>query len=191
MRNRKALPDSWEMVPLAEIGSWSGGGTPSRARREFWEGGTIPWVSPKDMKTGHIRDSEDHITCDAVAQSSAKLIPEGSVLLVTRSGILQHTLPVATNAVPVTINQDLKAITPADAIDPTYVRYALTRYAGEILRDCSKAGTTVASIVTRKLQQFRIPLAPGRSRAASFGRSKSCSRGWMPGRPLCTGPART
>ena len=147
-------------MALGEIGVWLGGGTPSKSRAEFWEGGTIPWVSPKDMKTAFIRDAEDHITTSALADSAAKLIPSGSILIVTRSGILEHSLPVATARVAVAINQDLKAITPAPRIDPDYVRYALVRFADEILRECSKAGTTVSSIVTAKLQRFEIPVAP-------------------------------
>lgn len=160
MKRAELLPPTWEWVALGEIGIWRGGGTPSKAKAEFWEGGTIPWVSPKDMKSLVLRNAEDHINPSALAGSGAKLIPSDSVLVVTRSGILQHSLPVATTRVPVAVNQDLKAISPAPNIDPDYVRYALMRYADDILRECSKAGTTVSSIVTAKLQRFTIPLAP-------------------------------
>ena len=154
------IPVSWQLVPLKELGVWSGGGTPSKAKPEFWTNGSIPWVSPKDMKVERITDSEDHITKVAVEESTAKLIPEGSVLVVTRSGILSHTLPVAVTAVPVTVNQDLKAITPKDGVLPEYVAWALRCFAREILNTCSKQGTTVASIETAALHRFEIPLAP-------------------------------
>lgn len=154
------IPDSWLLVPLKELGEWSGGGTPSKAKSEYWTNGTIPWVSPKDMKTENITDSEDHITKSAVEQSTAKLIPAGSVLVVTRSGILSHTLPVAVTTVPVTVNQDLKAITPKGGVLPEYVAWALRCFAHEILKTCSKQGTTVASIETAALHRFEIPLAP-------------------------------
>ncbi|HNA86293.1 MAG TPA: restriction endonuclease subunit S [Nitrospira sp.] len=154
------IPISWQLVPLKELGVWSGGGTPSKAKPEFWTNGSIPWVSPKDMKTERIIDSEDHITKAAVMESTAKLIPEGSVLVVTRSGILSHTLPVAITTVPVTVNQDLKAITPKDGVLPEYVAWALRCFARKILNTCSKQGTTVASIETAALHRFEIPLAP-------------------------------
>jgi type I restriction enzyme S subunit len=153
-------PEEWELVPLRELGQWSGGGTPSKAKHEYWTNGTIPWVSPKDMKTDHIADSEDHITNAAIEGSTAKLIPSGSVLIVTRSGILSHTLPVAVTTVPVTVNQDLKVLTPKAGVLPDYVAWALRCFAREILKTCSKQGTTVSSIETAALQRFSIPAPP-------------------------------
>lgn len=155
-----AHPTEWALVPLKDLGRWSGGGTPSKAKPEFWTDGTIPWVSPKDMKLDLIIDSEDHITQAAVEGSTAKLIPEGSVLIVTRSGILSHTLPVAVTAVPVTVNQDLKTLTPKEGVLPEYVAWALRCFAREILKTCSKQGTTVSSIETAALQRFEIPVPP-------------------------------
>ena len=85
-----------------------GGGTPSKAHPEYYIG-EIPWVTPKDMKTLIINSSIDYINENAVANSSTKLIPVNSLLMVIRSGILKHTLPVAINKVEVTLNQDMKA----------------------------------------------------------------------------------
>jgi type I restriction enzyme S subunit len=145
---------------LKDLGQWAGGGTPSKSKPEYWTEGSIPWVSPKDMKWARIADSEDHITTAAVSHSPAKLIAPGSVLVVTRSGILSHTLPVAVTDVPVTVNQDLKALTPHQGVLPEYVAWALRCFSRDILKTCSKQGTTVASIETAALQRFEIPLAP-------------------------------
>src|SRR3954465_14966197 len=79
------------------------------------------WVSPKDMKSPVVHDAEDHITDAAVEASATQVIRPGSVLIVTRSGILRHSLPVATTAQDVALNQDLKALTPACGILPTFV----------------------------------------------------------------------
>jgi type I restriction enzyme S subunit len=154
------IPASWTVVPLKELGDWSGGGTPSKAKSLYWHGGTIPWVSPKDMKTERISDSEDHITKEAVSNSTASLINANSVLIVTRSGILRHTLPVAVNSVPVTVNQDLKALTPRNGIMAEYVAWALRAFSRDILNACSKQGTTVNSVETGRLLSFEIPVAP-------------------------------
>lgn len=116
--------------------------------------------SPKDMKTERISDSEDHITKEAVSHSTASLINADSVLIVTRSGILRHTLPVAVNSVPVTINQDLKALTPRSGIMAEYVAWALRAFGRDILNMCSKHGTTVNSVETSKLLSFQMPVAP-------------------------------
>jgi hypothetical protein len=89
------VPEGWVWARLGQLGRWTGGGTPSKANAAFWANGTIPWVSPKDMKVDVIGDTEDFITSDAVANSATKLVRENSILMVVRSGILKHTFPVA------------------------------------------------------------------------------------------------
>ncbi|MEZ5582804.1 MAG: restriction endonuclease subunit S [Candidatus Competibacteraceae bacterium] len=153
------LPKNWQEWPLAEVGTWFGGGTPSKSKERFWRG-SILWVSPKDMKALTILDTKDHISEEAIEQSAAKLIPGGAVLFVTRSGILAHSFPVATTKSAVTINQDLKAIVPEPVIDPEYVGWCLRAYARLILDRCTKDGTTVHSIEVPSLQSFRIPIPP-------------------------------
>ncbi len=153
-------PSGWRRAPLGSLGSWSGGGTPSKDEPSFWDRGSIPWVSPKDMKVFNIHDSEDHITPAALEGSATKLLQPGSVLIVTRSGILEHTLPVAVASTAVTVNQDLKAICPAEGIQPEFVAWALRAFGRDILRRCKKDGTTVASIEFAALKGFEIPIAP-------------------------------
>jgi len=153
------LPRGWSLVRVADLGTWRGGGTPSKARRDFWTG-TIPWVSPKDMKVERLRDTEDHITQEAVEKSSTVVVDSGTVLLVVRSGILKHTFPVAVTEGPAAINQDLKAVSVRTDILPEYVAWAFRAFSGEILHTCSKAGTTVQSIVFSRFKEFQIPVAP-------------------------------
>ena len=116
-------PKHWNTKEITELcENIMGGGTPSKSKPEYFEG-TIPWVSPKDMKSLFILDSQDHITEDAVNNSSAKKIKSDSILMVIRSGILKHTLPVAMNKVEVTINQDMKAFIPSSEINPYYLLF--------------------------------------------------------------------
>jgi hypothetical protein len=58
------LPAGWATVSLGTLGTWVGGGTPSKNVPSFWHG-DIPWVSPKDMKASRIGDTQDHITHDS------------------------------------------------------------------------------------------------------------------------------
>lgn len=160
MRGPCSLPAGWAVENLGALGTWSGGGTPSKANKDFWTNGTVPWVSPKDMKFGRIRTAQDAITKEAVAQSAAKIIPENSVLMVTRSGILAHTFPVAVSDCTVTINQDLKALTPLCNVDANYLAWYLSAQNTRILTECAKHGTTVASIDTDRLKKFSVPIAP-------------------------------
>lgn len=151
------LPEGWDMKTLSQIGTWKGGGTPSKSRKEFWEKGSIMWVSPKDMKSKVITDTIDRITNEAIQESSAKLIDSGSILFVVRSGILRRTLPVGLTTMEVTVNQDLQALTPAHVL-PDYVYWYVVGKNEDIRRDCSKDGTTVESIESVKLRNYKIPI---------------------------------
>ncbi|WP_080672108.1 restriction endonuclease subunit S [Bradyrhizobium japonicum] len=155
-----ALPEGWVWMPLGALGTWTGGGTPSKANALFWENGTVPWVSPKDMKVEIIGETEDKITPEAVASSSAKYVPEGSVLMVMRSGILRHSFPVAVTDRVVTLNQDLRALAPRAGIDPRYIARYLALATQRVLHECSKDGTTVNSIEVSALERLPVPLAP-------------------------------
>ena len=146
------------MTRLRDLGRWSGGNTPSKANIEYWTNGTVPWVSPKDMKFDEITRSEDLISQSALAEGRVSLLPTGSVLIVTRSGILSHTLPVAVTKLPVTINQDIKALTLNTGVSAKYVAHALRGSSQRILRQCAKHGTTVASVDTNALLDFEIPM---------------------------------
>ena len=153
------LPPSWAPAQFSDLGPWIGGGTPSKANPAYWNG-PIPWVSPKDMKTRVIRKTVDGITTDAIKRSSAKRVPPKSVLIVTRSGILAHSLPVAVTAVESSLNQDLKALNPPCGISPDYIAWGLRACEQLILNTCRKGGTTVHSIEMPRLSTFEIPIAP-------------------------------
>jgi type I restriction enzyme S subunit len=135
-----------------------GGGTPSKKRSDFW-GGPIPWVSPKDMGNRDLHDAQDHISEAAVRESATQIVPIGSVLIVVRSGILAHRLPVSIARVPVALNQDLKALVPGGPLLPEFLAYALEAKADRILKGCVKRGATVHSVDIGRLQQVPLPIA--------------------------------
>lgn len=110
-----------------------GGGTPSKSHQEYYDNGDIPWVSSKDMKSDVISDSQIHITQLGVDNSTAKIVPVNSVIMVIRSGILKHTLPVAINTVPVTVNQDLKVFIPGERILTRFLAVQFKMHEKDIL----------------------------------------------------------
>ncbi len=120
----ETVPKDWGLVPLKHLATSTGGMTPSKDNDLFWSG-EIPWVSPKDMKRFVLHDSADHVSQAALDNSSLKLNPVDSVLVVVRGMILAHTFPVAMNAVPVTINQDMKALRPNSRISAKYLAWLL------------------------------------------------------------------
>lgn len=146
-----------QTAPLDTLVSITGGGTPSKLIPEYF-GGPIPWVTPKDMKNWYITDSEDHITEEAIAASSTKLIAPSAVLVVIRSGVLAHSLPIAINKVPVTLNQDMKALRCGPELHPEYLARFLQWYAPRLLH--SVRGTTAHNLATDILKSVEIPLLP-------------------------------
>lgn len=142
-------------VRLGDVVGSLGGGTPSKARREFY-GGAIPWVTPKDMKVPEIGDSQVRITDVGLTNSSARLIPPGSVLIVMRSGVLKHTLPVALTTAPVAINQDMRALIPHANLDARYLAHLLRARAPTILRWVR--ATTADNFPFVRLKDLEIPL---------------------------------
>jgi type I restriction enzyme S subunit len=152
-------PDNWAVAELQELGEWKTGSTPRRSNDEYWDG-DILWVSPKDMKTDRIEDTQDRMTEKALEETNSKVIPPGSIVVVTRSGILEHSFPVAVTEKPVTINQDLKTFIPGDRLDGRYAYYCLRANELDILKTCTKDGTTVASINSDSLYAYEIPIPP-------------------------------
>ena len=153
------IPKTWNVVSFGELGKWQGGGTPSKSKPDFWDG-DILWVSPKDMKNELIERTADRISTSAVENSSVKLITKGAILVVVRSGILKHTLPVAIANRDVTVNQDMKALSVKAGVSHLYVYHYLLSKNHEILRSTLKAGNTVESIDTQVFADYPIPLPP-------------------------------
>lgn len=146
-----------QKIPLEKLVKIIGGGTPSTSVPEYFNG-NIPWVTPKDMKQWLISDSIDHISNDAVANSAAKIIPSHAVLVVLRSGVLKHTLPVGINIKPVTLNQDMKALVCGDDLYPTYLARFLKFKEQFLLRKIR--GTTADNLPLDSLKSLEIPLLP-------------------------------
>lgn len=154
------LSADWPLVPLRYLVRFLSGGTPDKGNAEFWSGGTIPWVSPKDMKIDRISDSEDHITSEALESSATPLLPVGSVLVVVRGMILAHTLPVAVTTGRVTINQDIKALVCGQRILPEFLHAVLAGQAEWLLSQADSSAHGTKKLETEVLQRFEVPCPP-------------------------------
>ena len=145
-------------VEIRNLGKWSGGKTPSMAEKKYWDNGTIPWVSSKDVKQPILSDTTDHITNVAVDEASMTVYPAGSVAIVTRSGILRHTFPVTYIPFETTVNQDIKILVTKEGISSRYVSHALQAYGEDIRRKTKKQGGTVDSLDFQKVLDYQIPV---------------------------------
>jgi restriction endonuclease S subunit len=157
---------SW--VPTKEVGDLcevSHGSTPSKAEPRYW-GGTLAWVSPKDMWVNRISDAEDHLTGDATNEARAPIAEVGSILVVVRSGILVRRLPVAITDRRVSFNQDIKALFPDKSrLLPEYLWRFLQSCEQEVLACGVKKGATVHSVKSGYIEGMRIPLPDLREQA--------------------------
>lgn len=154
------VPEHWDLTPLKYLCNFKGGGTPTKDNLNYWKNGTIPWVSPKDMKSFWINKTQDYVTELAVKESSTNIIFEGSLMMVVRSGILQRTIPIAINTVPVTMNQDMKALLFNNKMLTEYAAYFIIGNIPQLLLEWSKEGATVESIEHEYLANSYFPVPP-------------------------------
>lgn len=97
----------WKTYKLGDIAEIVGGGTPSTTKEEYW-GNEYPWLTPRDLSNHtyrYVSKGERNISELGLKNSSAKLIPEGAVLLTSRAPI--GYLAIAQN--DVTTNQGFKS----------------------------------------------------------------------------------
>ncbi|MBY5920949.1 restriction endonuclease subunit S [Ferrimonas balearica] len=153
------VPEHWQISQPRYLCRFMGGGTPSKDKSSYW-GGDIPWVSPKDMKREVIAESIDSITMDAVRESSTKLIPTGSVLIVVRGMILAHSVPVAITSKPVTINQDMKALVCGDNVDGEYLLMCLQGLKQPVLDLVDSSAHGTKCLRTDQFETLPTPLPP-------------------------------
>lgn len=143
----------WLDLPLERLADISSGGTPSRANPAFW-GGDIPWVTPSDItacKTNHLLEVGDYISEKGLSSSSAKILPQGALLLTSRATIGD----VKIAATPLATNQGFKNIVAHDQIDGDFLFYQLTRLKGSFIRYA--AGSTFLEINRRDTGRILVP----------------------------------
>ncbi len=152
-------PKGWPTRPLGELVTFMSGGTPSKAREDFWEG-DLPWVSPKDMKRAAIADAIDHVNPKVLTETNMKLVPVGSLLIVVRGMILIHTVPVAISVAPLTINQDMKALVLKADVSSVYLLWLMRVSQLQLLNLVATAAHGTKKLETARLEGFQIPLPP-------------------------------
>ena len=128
-----------------------GGGTPSRAISEFWNG-EIPWATVKDFATFNPYKTQEYISEAGLNHSSTHLIPKGTLITSTRMGIGK----IVIYYVDVAINQDLKALFVSDDVSKEYI-YHLFGMVGKIIESLGN-GSTVKGIRIEQLKNLSIVL---------------------------------
>jgi len=153
------LPEGWVWCSPKDLGVFSGGGTPSTHIKEYWNG-NIPWITPKDMKTEDIFDSELYITQKGLKNSNAMTLPQNTLIFVVRSGILKRMIPISITKVVATINQDLKSWMLFIPTMANFLKINIKGNEHRILHDVIKKGMTVESFDFDKFKVCFLPLPP-------------------------------
>jgi type I restriction enzyme S subunit len=112
-----------------------------------------------------IHDSEDHLTERGLEASTSGLLPEGSLLMVVRSGILQHTIPIAITRTKVTVNQDIRVIRPTVSIQPDYLLRQIQGLQKPFLAEWVKQGATVESVEQKYFAETPMVVPPQEEQA--------------------------
>ena len=145
----------WQKVKLGDIADIIGGGTPSTKNYDFWNG-DISWLTPKDLsgyKERYISKGERNITTSGLQNSSARLLPKGTVLLTSRAPI--GYLAIAKQEV--CTNQGFKSIVLKSGYSPEFFYYLLKNNMEYIIGMSS--GSTFAEISGTQVKnlEFNIP----------------------------------
>lgn len=147
------MPPGWARAPLAIVGTWGSGGTPSRADPNAY-GGAIPWLKIGDLADGRVEAAEETITEHGLKSSAAKLL-EADTLLVAMYGSIGKlgitTMPCATN-------QAIAFCKPAPGLDLRYLFYLLMSERHRLIEHGQ--GGAQLNISQTILKAHEVPIAP-------------------------------
>lgn len=151
------LLEGWEWVTLATVGEIVGGGTPKSDNPQFWAKNGIKWITPADLyglKGKYITSGARDISPAGLSNSSARLMPKGSVLFSSRAPIGY----VAIADAELSTNQGFKSCVPYIKESAEYIYYFLLASAKKI--DAEASGTTFKEVSGAIVSKILLPLPP-------------------------------
>jgi len=158
----------WVIEELGSLVSFSSGGTPSRRNPKYW-GGTVPWLSAKDLGPFWLQDSKEGITEDGAAAGS-RVVPPNTILLLVRGMTLLKDVPVGLVRRSVAFNQDIKALECGDALLPEFLALALIARRADLRKLVDRAGHGTGRLQTGLLARMPITFPESRHEQARIVR---------------------
>ena len=131
------------------------GATPSKEKRDYWENGTIPWMSSGEVNLGQVYEVEGRITQLGYDKCSTRMVPEGSVVIaLAGQGKTRGTVAILRTSV--CTNQSLAALVPnPDIVSGEYLYYYLkTQYSK--LREVSSGDGTRGGLNLKMLRSYKV-----------------------------------
>ena len=143
-------------LKISEFCKTGSGGTPLRTKPEYYENGTIPWVKSGELRENTVLDTGEKITEEAIKNSSAKIIPKGSLLLAMYGATVGR---LAFLGIDAATNQAVCNIQPDESeAYPKYLYYALLQKVPDFLRQAT--GGAQPNISQTLIKETTIPLPP-------------------------------
>lgn len=163
MKSIKNMIDEMSLIgvpyrPIKEIATCYPGATPKTSRPEYWENGTIPWMSSGEVNKGVIYETEQRITQLGYDSSSTKMVPPNSVVIaLAGQGKTRGT--VAITRIELCTNQSLCAIVPGPEMRPEFLLHFLkSRY--KDLRHISSGNGERGGLNVQMIKEYLAPVPP-------------------------------
>jgi type I restriction enzyme S subunit len=148
------LPVGWRWTSVGDLFDIVGGGTPSTSVLEYWQG-NIPWITSADIHGLTDIQPRKYITEEAIAHSATRLVPVGSIIVVTRVALGK----IVITEQPLCFSQDSQALLRKDdSVFPLYALYYLSLAVREF--KFKHRGTTIAGVPKNQLASLPFPLPP-------------------------------
>ena len=153
------LPEGWKRVVFGDVSSrYISGGTPKSSVPEYWDG-AVPWTTSAaiDADDLHLTEPKRYISDEGLANSSAKVVPKGSLLVGTRVGVGKAVV----NLLDIAISQDLTGVVLNESlIDPEFAAYVFKCATAQDFFDARKRGATIKGVSRSDLKQVPLRLPP-------------------------------
>ena len=153
-RESNNIISKWPLVSIGEVCELRVGGTPSKQQEEYWSNGTIKWISSKYISDDGKITNYQLITEQALRDSSTKIAPKDSVILITRVSVGKFAYTTTEYA----INQDLTCLIPGRGLNPKFLYYMARSLALQIAQNAQGIG--VKGVTQKYVSEMKIPFPP-------------------------------
>ncbi|WP_288221637.1 restriction endonuclease subunit S [uncultured Clostridium sp.] len=150
------IPEEWEVKKISELCNIVSGGTPSTKEYSYWDNGEILWATPTDITSNgkYISDTFSRITEEGLKNSSANMLPIGSILMSSRATIGERCI----NKVPMCTNQGFKSFICKENLHNEYMYYLIEIIKNDFISLSS--GSTFLELSKSAIERFNIAV-PG------------------------------
>ena len=144
--------NGWKMQRLVDVGRIVNGGTPASEEAEYWDG-NIPWITPSEvsqLRSPRVTVTERYISSTGLKNSSAELLPIGSLIVCTRATVGACCI----NSVPMATNQGFKSLVPKGSVDIRFVYHAVNARQKDLIRLAN--GSTFLEVTKSDFENLQI-----------------------------------